>query len=140
MHDRIEFNPAISRLPAVGNGGAVPYIAQWAGEHLEPTPVIERVGIGIGYADETALDRDKHGALWQRNPSLPGPLRRSYVAVRANSRISGISGALYQGGRSHPVPVAKVTVSYGNPAVRWTLATQLVRTLHDCTIVDLDAE
>lgn len=31
------------------------------------------------------------------------------------------------------------TVALDDPAIRWTVAAQLVRPLHDCTIVNLDA-
>lgn len=49
-----------------------PYIASWSEERELPSAVIERPGLGIGYADETVLDRDRHGVLWQRASSRPG--------------------------------------------------------------------
>ncbi|OLF07492.1 hypothetical protein BLA60_26540 [Actinophytocola xinjiangensis] len=43
-----------------------PYVNAWSDEHDQPATVIERPGAGIGYADETLYDRDRHGVLWQR--------------------------------------------------------------------------
>jgi hypothetical protein len=51
---------------------AIPYIATWSGEHNLNPAVIMRGGSGIGYADETLLDRDDRGTLWTRMPSRPG--------------------------------------------------------------------
>jgi hypothetical protein len=50
----------------------VPYIGSWTGEESTPAPVIRRPGGGIGYADETFLDRDRRGVLWVRALSLIG--------------------------------------------------------------------
>jgi hypothetical protein len=49
-----------------------PYISSWSEERDVPASVIERPGLGIGYIDETLLDRDRHGVLWQRALSRPG--------------------------------------------------------------------
>lgn len=49
-----------------------PYIASWSEEGDVPSSVIERPGLGIGYIDETVLDRDRHGVLWERALSRPG--------------------------------------------------------------------
>jgi hypothetical protein len=49
-----------------------PYIASWSEERDVPTSVIERPGLGIGYADEAVWDRDRHGVLWVRALSRPG--------------------------------------------------------------------
>lgn len=49
-----------------GRHGPVPYIALWSGERLpSPTVVNSPLG-GIGYSDETLLDRDQFGVLWTR--------------------------------------------------------------------------
>ena len=50
-----------------------PYITAWSGEIDAPaTDVIQRPGRGIGYADETLYDRDRHGVLWLRSPVRQG--------------------------------------------------------------------
>jgi hypothetical protein len=49
-----------------------PYIASWSEERRELATVIERRGRGIGYADETLYDRDRHGVLWLRSPVNQG--------------------------------------------------------------------
>ncbi|KOV87944.1 hypothetical protein [Nocardia sp. NRRL S-836] len=43
-----------------------PYITAWSAEQEVPSRVVERLGLGVGYADEGVGDRDKHGVLWQR--------------------------------------------------------------------------
>ncbi|HEX4700965.1 MAG TPA: hypothetical protein VH352_02450 [Pseudonocardiaceae bacterium] len=66
-------------------------------------------------------------------------LRRGHVAVRAHRfPYTGVYGLLHQPGYPDPIPVNAATVGYRDPAIAWTLAVQLVRSLHDCTIVDLD--
>lgn len=65
-------------------------------------------------------------------------LRGGYVAVRARrSPVSGVYGVRYQldGRALRPV---EDTVAFDDPAIRWTVAAQLVRSLHGCTIVNLD--
>jgi hypothetical protein len=67
------------------------------------------------------------------------PLRKGYVAVRAQRfPVRGVYGMVYVPGRPVPTPVGDHIVRYEDPAVRWTRAVQLVRTLHECTIVDLN--
>jgi hypothetical protein len=46
-----------------------PYVTAWSTEREPPCQVVERRGFGIGYADETVLDRDSRGVLWRRMPS-----------------------------------------------------------------------
>jgi hypothetical protein len=48
-----------------------PYITAWSAEQELPYQVIQRPGVGIGYTDEIAADRDIHGVLWRRTPSRP---------------------------------------------------------------------
>lgn len=68
-------------------------------------------------------------------------LRRNYVAVRVRSpQIGGVYGALYHPGPHGPQAVDNVTVPYDDPRLAWVLAAQLVMALHDCTLIDLDAE
>src|SRR3989442_1499615 len=49
----------------------VPYITTWSEENTLPTTVVQRRN-GIAFADEILTDRDDHGVLWSRIPSLPG--------------------------------------------------------------------
>jgi hypothetical protein len=66
-------------------------------------------------------------------------LRRGYVAVRARRfPLSGVYGVRYVPAKPFPVPVEGGVVGYRDPAVRWVCAVQQVRSLHDCTIIDLD--
>lgn len=71
------------------------------------------------------------------------PLRRGYIAVRAHSTLHGVIGVRFQAAR--PYPAVRLAaddggqpVAYGDQALRWTQATQLTRTLHHCTPVDLN--
>lgn len=43
-----------------------PYITSWSAEQDLPYRLVERPGLGIGYADESFGDRDARGVLWQR--------------------------------------------------------------------------
>lgn len=60
-----------------------PYIASWSEERDVPALVIERPGRGIGYADETVVDRDRHGVLWMRVRSRPGVGEPRFAMVHA---------------------------------------------------------
>jgi hypothetical protein len=53
----------------LGGNSWVPYVSAWAGETIDRSAhrIVERPdGGGIGYADETIVDRDEYGVLWQR--------------------------------------------------------------------------
>jgi hypothetical protein len=50
----------------------IPYVTTWSEEKPLPTQVIAYGSAGIGYTDETILDRDEHHVLWTRIPSRPG--------------------------------------------------------------------
>jgi hypothetical protein len=67
-------------------------------------------------------------------------LREGYVAVRAYSAISGAYGGLYRAGRSQPGPQPREarTLTFHDRDTRWLQASQLVRQLVDCTLVDRD--
>lgn len=70
-------------------------------------------------------------------------LRSRYVAVAAHSRVCGVSGVRFQPGRPLPRLLDKeddvdLVFQYGTPIARWVVATQRVRSLHDCVAVDLD--
>lgn len=45
----------------------VPYITAWSAEQDLPYKLVERPGLGVGYADELLTDRDARGVLWQRS-------------------------------------------------------------------------
>jgi hypothetical protein len=70
------------------------------------------------------------------------PLRRGYIAVRAQSRPHGVIGvrfhAPYRFGPPEVVVDNGDAIAYTDPAIRWVQATQLTRTLYDCTFLDLD--
>jgi hypothetical protein len=201
----------------LGGGAVVPYVGSWSGEELRPTSVVNRPGGGVGYADETLLDRDEWGVLWTRiasrigsgkplftklhpvrqrramlrllcqvcarpadraeqgvlwvlptdyvadgrgwpddirtiQPPLCTPcarlsiglcpaLRPDFVAVRAHSRVCGVTGVLFQAARRFPVisPLDNGDViGFRDPAIAWVQAAQLARSLYGCTVVDLD--
>jgi hypothetical protein len=66
-------------------------------------------------------------------------LRRGAVAVRVREfPIAGVRGALYRKGAFAPVAVEAVNLSYDDPAVRWTVASALVRELQDCSVVPIE--
>jgi hypothetical protein len=48
-----------------------PYITSWSTEKDPPHQLIERRGIGVGYLDETLIDRDDKGVLWYRTLARP---------------------------------------------------------------------
>jgi len=63
-------------------------------------------------------------------------LTPGFVAIRARSTITGVSGELFRPGHSGP-EFATMTIAYRHSTRRWMQARQLVRTLHDCTLVTL---
>jgi hypothetical protein len=66
-------------------------------------------------------------------------LRKGFLGIRArHAPISGVRGLVYQPARPAPILLRDYLVRYDNPTIRWTLADQLLRTLQDCTPVDLD--
>lgn len=65
-----------------------------------------------------------------------------FVAVRVgHSSVSGVSGALYEAGTGFRAALVDddATIAFGDPAVRWVLAGQLLREISRCTVVDKDA-
>ncbi|WP_330349687.1 hypothetical protein [Streptomyces sp. NBC_00582] len=67
----------------------------------------------------------------------------SNVAVRVHaSEVCGVYGRVWAPSAfGYPVRTANAdVVAYGTAAARWVLAGQLVRSLHGCTIVDLQRE
>jgi hypothetical protein len=68
-------------------------------------------------------------------------LRSGAVAVRAQSGVCGVTGVVFQPtGRHSGLTVTDRAdiVSYADPAIRWTQAILLARSLYDATVVDLD--
>lgn len=66
-------------------------------------------------------------------------LKQGYVAIRAQSFVSGAWGGLYRTGWPHPpLLIDTGTLQFGDPRLRWLQADQLVRELVNCTFVDLD--
>jgi hypothetical protein len=202
------------RSLTVTRRGIVPYIATWSEERELPSRIIECRNGGIGFADESVIDRDRNGILWTRISAQPGvgrprfavvhslrqrramlrllcqvcgqpadrdsqgvlwllpnrahgregwpndnwfaeppvcrtcalvatqlcpALRKDYVLVRAGStRICGVHGLIYRSGRPAPVFVSNEFVDLHSPVIRWTLGQFLLRSLDDCTVVDLD--
>ncbi len=67
-------------------------------------------------------------------------LRKGCTAVRARcAPLSGVKGFIYRPGHPSPILIRDDLVTYDNQALlRWTLAEQQLRTLHNCTIVSPD--
>ncbi len=66
-------------------------------------------------------------------------LRRGYLGIRARrAPVCGVRGLVYQPSRPAPVLLRDYSVRYDSTTIRWTLADQLLRTLQDCTPVNLD--
>jgi hypothetical protein len=66
-------------------------------------------------------------------------LRNGYIAVRVrNAPVRGVKGLVYRAGRPVPILIRSELVRLDSPAIRWTLAEHLVRTLRECTHVDAD--
>jgi hypothetical protein len=68
-------------------------------------------------------------------------LRRGTLALRVrHAPITGVFGGLYTLGRHGPAFVGPATLGYDDPRVRFLHARQLMRSLCDWTVVDLDEE
>jgi hypothetical protein len=66
-------------------------------------------------------------------------LRRGSVTVRARTYpVHGVNAQLYKSSHRGPVLTGQDIVGYTDPTIRWARATELVRRLHDCTILDPD--
>jgi hypothetical protein len=80
------YNPRL-----LGGGSVVPYIGSWTGEANCSTQVVRRPDNGIGYLDETILDRDQWDVLWTRIGSRVGvgnPLFKKLHPVRQRRAMS----------------------------------------------------
>lgn len=70
----------------LGGNSWMPYVSAWAGETIDPSVcrIVERPdGRGIGYADETIVDRDEYGVLWQRTINRIGVERPLFGKTHA---------------------------------------------------------
>lgn len=68
-------------------------------------------------------------------------LRGNTLALRVgHAPLVGVFGQLYWPGRQEPVLVGPATLKYGDPRIGWLQASQLMRGLYDCTVVDLGEE
>jgi hypothetical protein len=66
-------------------------------------------------------------------------LRKGYLGIRArNAPVCGVRGLVYQPASPTPVLLRDYLVRSDNTTIRWTVADQLLRTLQDCTTVDLN--
>jgi hypothetical protein len=202
------YNPRL-----LGGGSVVPYIGAWTGEANCPTQVVRRPHNGIGYTDETMLDRDQWGVLWTRIGSRVGvgnplfkklhpvrqrramrrllcqvcarpadhteegslwlvpaddrhsglegmttiqpplcvgcarisvrmcpALRVGATAVRAQSRVLGVNGVVFEPAGPYRLSVTDrgEVIPYDDPEIVWVQAVLLARSLYDTAVVDLD--
>jgi hypothetical protein len=68
-------------------------------------------------------------------------LRPDFVAIRAHSRVCGVTGVLFRSAPRFPVISPSDNgdvIGFRDPAIAWMQAAQLVRSLYGCTVVDLD--
>lgn len=103
------------------------------------------------------LLRDHHdeGPGWPENLAVTEPpicvrcvplasrlcpaLRKGAAAIRVRrAPVAGVRGLLYRSGGRTPVPMDEVVIGYEDPGIRWVRAINLVRELHDCTLVPLE--
>ncbi|WP_152552109.1 hypothetical protein [Actinokineospora spheciospongiae] len=64
-------------------------------------------------------------------------LRESHAAIRAfTAPIVGIRGTLYTPSPTGPVAAGVSVVDFDNPDIRWVLAHQLIRTLHQAVVLN----
>jgi hypothetical protein len=63
-------------------------------------------------------------------------LKHGHLLIRARRySVHGVSGLRYRAARPRPVITDQVTVSHTDPAIRWVLATKLVRILDECDVL-----
>ncbi|MEE1820988.1 hypothetical protein PUR61_02045 [Streptomyces sp. BE20] len=73
--------------------------------------------------------------------ACPEGRRRGWVSVRVgDSELSHVAGPVFSERDGRPVEVGQGVLSYDDPGLGWITATRWLRTLWDCTPVDLDAE
>ncbi|GAA1308613.1 hypothetical protein [Saccharothrix xinjiangensis] len=68
--------------------------------------------------------------------ACPALRAEGHLIIRAREHpIHGVDGTHYRAGPHSPIPVTSEPIAFNDPAIRWALASKLVRTLHDCTVV-----
>lgn len=67
----------------LGGGSVVPYVGSWTGEEADQPSIIRRPEGGIGFADETLLDRDEWGVLWARTVAHIGAGRPLFKTLHS---------------------------------------------------------
>ncbi len=73
--------------------------------------------------------------------ACPEGRRRGWVSVRVgDSDLSHVAGPVFAEREGRAVEVGQGVLSYDDPRLGWITATRWLRTLWDCTPVDLDAE
>ncbi len=80
--DQPNHQPDVAITP-LARPTVVPHIASWEAERVRAELILKPLGRGIGYANERAGDRDRHGILWRRTPTRPGRGRPEYKRVHA---------------------------------------------------------
>ncbi|WP_229786630.1 hypothetical protein [Actinokineospora fastidiosa] len=76
-------------------------------------------------------------AAARRCPALRG--RPVFFRSKAHP-IVVVRGARYTPSPQGPVPLGDITVGFDDPAIRWTIAHQLIRKLTDCMIIGSSPE
>ena len=68
-------------------------------------------------------------------------LRKRTLVLRVrHAPIVAAQGTFYHHYRGHLLKAGAATLLYSDPQIRWLRAHQLLRELHDCTVVDLNRE
>lgn len=66
-------------------------------------------------------------------------LRQGAALIRVrHCPVIGVHAILYRHSPRGPVPIGGELVRYDDPVLRWACATNLIRELHDCTVIDRD--
>ncbi|WP_154814575.1 hypothetical protein [Actinophytocola xinjiangensis] len=66
-------------------------------------------------------------------------LRKGAAAIRARSfPVSGVRAMIYRSGPDGLNPIGEKNIPYGNSALRWARAMNLIRKLNECTVVSLE--
>jgi hypothetical protein len=146
------------RAPGVGEpqfGGVHPYRQRRAMRKLlcqvcgEPADRNERGILWlVGQADQRPWSGPEATAQPPVCLRCAGPASRACPHLRGNAialrvrhaPIVGVHGDLYRQGAHGVVSVVRASLGYDDPRVRMLRARQLMRELHDCTIVDLGRE
>ncbi|GAA1298671.1 hypothetical protein [Saccharothrix xinjiangensis] len=73
--------------------------------------------------------------------TCPALREEGHLVIRTGSCPTyGVEGFRYRAGpQGRPVPVERELVPFADPAVLWTLASELVRELLDCTVLEVAA-